>query len=232
LLGLQEGLNATPAICKTDYNIKDYRLKESAKRLERLLERDPSNVDCMLKLASLYLRDDMVSKGFDLIAKAYDSDPTTVLKSNISKVLDLALRLSRLKYLAKRDKDSSLWKELGNTYFDMGIFKDAAEAFEESLKIRSDDVDVMILLALSYGNQNRMQQSVELLKRAVKEDPYNFYANYYYGKVLKNELGREKEGMSYLMMADFLLKYHNPKFKTSQEKRFIKRDLFNELTKK
>ncbi len=233
VVGLQQSsAYASSNICLTKYHIRDNSIKDSEKSIKAILENEPNNVECMLKLASLYLRDSRVSQGFDLISKAYKLKPTTVKKSNISKVLDLALRLSRLKELAKKNQDKSLWNELGNTYFDMGIFNEASNAFEESLKIDRIDNDTLILLALCYGNQNLIKKSISLFKEVLDRDVYNFYANYYYGKLLKNELGDMKEGLAHLMLADYVLKYEHPHFSTESERDFIAKDLAYELSQK
>jgi len=216
-------------ICKESYYIQETQTFSKQIKLENILKKDPNDVECMLKLASVYFRNNRVASGFDLVSRAYALNPKLVEKRNISKVLDLALRLSRLKELAKKNHDSTLWNELGNTYFDMGIYKEAKEAFFESVKIDDGQTKIVILLALSYGNLNEMKRSASLLKALTEKEPYDFYANYYYGKVLKNELHKRKEGLKYLEMAEYIFYNRHPKFETSNEKEFLKADLKKEL---
>ncbi len=233
ILGLQQSnAYASPDICAQNHFVKDTRIKESEKEIEIELKNNPNDVACLLKLASLYLRDSRVADGFDLLAKAYKLEPSVVKRSKLAKILDLALRVSQLKELAQKNRDPKLWRELGDTYFDMGIFTEAANAYEESLKISRDDTDTMILLALCYGNQNLIKKSISLFQEVLKRDIYNFYANYYYGKLLKNEIGDKKEGLAHLMLADYILKYEHPKFKTKEERSFISKDLAYELSQK
>ncbi len=219
-------------LCKEHYIIQENKIVSTQSSLEKILQENPDDVACMLKLASLYFRNNNVSQGFDLVRRAYTLNPKLVKKRNISKVLDLALRLSRLKELAQKNHDSELWNELGNTYFDMGIFQEAQKAFTESLKVDESQTKIQILLALSFGYLDEMEKSASLLKKIIDKNPNNFYANYYYGKVLKNELGREKEGLQYLKMADYIFHHQNPKFDTFEEKSYLESDLRDETAEK
>jgi cytochrome c-type biogenesis protein CcmH/NrfG len=218
-------------VCQEHYVIEESKTTSIQTSLEKILKNNPDDVECMLKLASIYFRNNNVANGFDLVRRAYTLNPHFVEKRNVSKVLDLALRLSRLKELASKNADKELWNELGNTYFDMGIFKEAGEAFEESIHLDKDQSKIEILLALCYGNLDAMKKSAALLKEIVEREPYNFYANYYYGKVLKNELNQESLGMQYLKMADYILYFKNPSFDSKDEKYYLENDLKHELEK-
>ena len=233
-VSLALGLGQTHAsdfpICKEHYFISETQTHSKQTSLEKILKNNPQDVDCMLKLASVYFRTSKVSKGFDLVRDAYKINPQYVQKRNISKVLDLALRLSRLREFAQKNADKKLWNELGNAYYEMGIFIDAKIAFEASLKLDSKQTKIEILVALCEGNMGRMKASARHLKQIVLENPYDFYANYYYGKVLKNELNNAKEGMKYLKMAEYLFVHHNPSFERESEKDFLKHDLKRELS--
>lgn len=216
-------------VCKEYYFIQESETASKQSFLEKILNDNPNDVECMLKLASVYFRTNKVANGFDLVRRAYAINPNYVEKRNISKVLDLALRLSRLKELADKNSDKELWNELGNTYFDMGIFKEAKEAFLESIQLDSTQTKIKTLLALSYGNLGEMKKSAALLKEVVQKEPYDFYGNYYYGKVLKNELNQEEEGLKYLKMADYIFHYEDPEFENADEKAFLENDLKHEL---
>ncbi len=229
LFGFQQAHATEFPVCKEYYFIEESKTASKQSFLEKILNDNPNDVECMLKLASVYFRNNKVANGFDLVRRAYAINPNYVEKRNISKVLDLALRLSRLKELADKNSDAELWNELGNTYFDMGIFKEAKEAYEESVKLDDAQIKTETLLALCYGNLDEMKKSSTLLQKIVMREPYDFYANYYYGKVLKNELGNEKEGLKYIMMADYIFHHENPEFDSEDEKSFLENDLKNEL---
>jgi len=229
LFGFQQAHATEFPVCKEYYFIEESKTASKQSFLEKILHENPNDVECMLKLASVYFRNNKVANGFDLVRRAYALNPNYVEKRNISKVLDLALRLSRLKELADKNSDAELWNELGTTYFDMGIFKEAKEAYEKSIQLDDTQTKIETLLALCYGNLNEMKKSSELLKKIVVREPYDFYGNYYYGKVLKNELGNQKEGLKYLMMADYIFHHENPEFDNEDEKSFLENDLKNEL---
>ncbi len=216
-------------VCKEYYYVNENKTKEESTFLEKILKENPRNVECMLKLASLYLRTDRVSAAFDLIRRAYTLDPGFVEKQNISKILDLALRLSRLGELAHKNKDPDLYNELGDTYYEVGIFDEAAKAYAKSLQLDPGQNRIRILLALSYANLGSYLRSEKILRALVEEKPYHFYANYYLGKVLKNGLGNPKEGNIYLRMASYLLHHADIKYEKEGEKAFLEKDLANEL---
>lgn len=217
------------SVCKEYYYINENKTGEKSTFLEKILKENPKNVECMLKLASLYLRTDRVSEAFDLIRRAYTIDPQFVEKQNISKILDLALRLSRLGELAHKNRDPELYNELGDTYYEVGIFDEAAKAYEKSLELDPKQDRIKILLALSYANRGEYAKSEQLLRQLVEKEPYHFYANYYLGKVLKNGLGNVKEGNIYLRMAAYLLHHADVHYEKEGEKSFLEKDLANEL---
>lgn len=216
-------------VCKEYYYVNENKTAEKSTFLEKILKENPDNVECMLKLASLYLRTDRVSQAFDLIRRAYTLNPQFVEKQNISKILDLALRLSRLGELAHKNRDPQLYNELGQTYYDVGIFDEAAKAYAESLKLDPKQKKSKIMLALSYANLGAYPKSAKVLREVVRAYPYDFYGNYYLGKVLKNGLGEEKEGNIYFRMAAYLLHHADIKYEKEGEKAFFEKDLKDEL---
>ncbi len=216
-------------VCKDYFFIKENQTGEKKSFLEKILNENPDNIECMLKLSSVYLRTDKVSEGFDLIRRAYTLDPKFVEKQKISKVLDLALRLSRLKEIAARDNDYELWNELGDTYFEIGIFNEARYSYEKSIELDKNQTKIDILIAICDGNLDFTHTSANRLKRIVKREPYNFYANYYLGKVLKNALENKKEGAIYLLMAEYLINNTTLEFENEAEATYLKNDLKFEL---
>ncbi len=218
-------------VCREYYYINENKTTQKSTFLEKILKEDPQNVECMLKLASLYLRTNRVSQAFDLIRRAYTLNPEYVEKQKISKILDLALRLSRLNELAYKNKDFELYNELGNTYYEVGIFSEAAKAYEKSLALKKPQIDIEIELALTYMNLGENAKSQEVLMDAVKREPYNFYANYYLGKLLKNIQNENKLGLIYLRMASYILSHVKVHYKKEDEKQILEKDLEDELKK-
>jgi len=231
VFGFQQSYAITPPICKQAYSKNITKSRSDEVKLVSALKNHPDDVECMISLASLYLKRDKVSHGFDLVSKAYKLDPAYVQSKNISRILDLALRLTKLKQLALKNGDSSLYNELGDTYYDMGIFKDAKDAYKKSLELNPNQSDIKILVALCLGNEDKMKKAAKILTEVLDKEPFNFYANYYYAKILKNELDRQEDATAYFLASKFIFKELDPKFKTSQEREFLKKDLADELSK-
>ncbi len=216
-------------VCKEYYYVNENKTHEKSTFLEKILKEDPGNVECMLKLASLYLRTDKVAAAFDLIRRAYTLDPDFVEKQTISKILDLALRLSRLGELAHKNSDKDLYNELGDTYYEVGIFDEAVKAYENSLRLDENQSKVKISLSLSYANLGKYIESEKILRSLVEKEPYNFYANYYIGKILKSALSQPKEGNIYLRMALYLMNYTDIEYEKEGDEEFFKKDINDEL---
>jgi len=231
ILGFQHSYAVTPPICKEQQRNHKIISKSDEVKLQSALKNHPNDVECMITLASLYLKRDKVSSGFDLVAKAYKLNPSYVQSKNISRILDLALRLTKLKELAAKNEDASLYNELGDTYYDMGIFKDAKSAYKKSLKLNQNQSDIKILLALCLGNEDKMKEAAKILRNLLDKEPFNFYANYYYAKILQNELENPEDAKAYFLVSEYIFKELDPQFKTSQERNFLKKDLADELSK-
>ncbi len=231
IFSLFETINLTAKefpICKDYYSIKESEKEQKERFLQKVLKSDPQNVECMLKLASVYFRTGKVSEGFDLITAAYKLDPKFVKKAKISKILDLALRLSSLRVRANKTKDYTLWNELGDIYFDMGIFKEAKIAYEHSIELNQNQENKKILLAICYGNENNLSKAKRVLEDVIEKNPNSFYGNYYYAKLLKNELN-DKNWIRYMKRALVLLK--DAKLSDEGQREYLKEDIVGELKK-
>ncbi len=224
------GLNAKSfAQCKSDLVIVESELFSSQKKIEKILEDYPKNLECKLKLALIYLRNNRVADGFKLIAQVYAKDSSLVERESVSKVLDLALRLDRLHSLASRKRDKDLWNELGDTYFDIGIYKEASEAYRNSIAIDQNQTNVKILLSVCYANIGQIREAASVLQKAVIDDPNSFYGYYYLGKILKNNLDDKKLGLEYLKMAEYIFYNGKIDFESEKKRILIEKDLKKEL---
>ena len=217
------------ADCKSDLVIVESELLNSQKKIEKILKDYPENLECKLKLSSIYLRNNRVADGFGLITQVYLKNSNLVEHSSVSKVLDLALRLDRLYSLASRKSDKDLWNELGDAYFDIGIYKEASESYKKSVSVDQNQTDVKILLSVCYGNMNQMREAAAVLQKTVIADPNSFYGYYYLGKILKNSLDDKKLGLEYLKMAEYIFYHGDLHFDTKKKKSFIEKDLAKEL---
>ena len=224
------GLEAKSFVeCKSDLVIAEIELLSSQKKIEKILNDYPKNLECKLKLSSIYLRNNRVADGFRLITQVYAKEPNLVEHGSVSKVLDLALRLDRLYSLASRKSDKDLWNELGDAYFDIGIYKEASESYRHSISLDQNQTNVKILLSVCYANIGQIREAASVLQKTVIDDPNSFYGYYYLGKILKNSLDDKKLGVEYLKMAEYIFYHGTLEFESKKKKNFIKRDLAREL---
>jgi len=197
--------------------------------LVKALKSDPLNVECMLRLVGLYLHQEgKISKGFDLLRRAYEIDPDFVEKKDISKILEPALKISILKEYAIKHSDKNSWNIIGNSFFEMGIFEEAANAYENSLNIDENQSKVRMFLALSLVNSHRTYRAIEVLRDAISHDQDNFYAYYYLGKIHKHETKEKLKADAYFKEALALLKLKKENFKKDEYKQ-LANELKNEL---
>jgi len=74
--------------------------------------------------------------------------------------------------------DAQVWFDKGMTLFKQGLYQEAIEAFEQSIRINPDYALAYCVLGTAYGNLNRYLEEVEAYKQAINIDPN--YAEAYY----------------------------------------------------
>lgn len=194
----------------------------SAKKyINKLLKKEPENIECILKLADIYLKSGEILKGYKYITRAYDINPRAVKESEIANILSYALEITNLEKKAKQSKNKNLWNELGDNFFEMGVYNETISAYEKSLEIDEAQEDISLKLALSYKKNNLTYKAVEQLKLLVQQNNTNFYAHYYLGKIFRYSLGDEKLAKTYFTKAKELLSVQKDKFSSSQYPHFM-----------
>ena len=216
------------AECKEYFRIEVNDVKEQT-FLEKILNEDSQNVDCMLKLASIYFNKSRASDAVDLVRRAFALKPKYVQKKKIAKILDISIKLSRLKEKAIKENSIFIWNELGSQYYEMGFFRDAINAYLNSLNIDNSQAVIQVNIGIIYANLDEIYTAIGRFKMALSIDPENFYANYNLGKVLKNELCNINEGNRYLRVALKILKTKPDIFKDKNEFQYFKDDIEKEL---
>jgi tetratricopeptide (TPR) repeat protein len=136
--------------------------------------------------------------------------------------------MSSLREKANKSKDYKLWNELADTYFDIGIFKEASIAYSYSLELNPKQTYKKIILAICYGNMNKYEKASKTLKSILEEQNNNFYANYYYAKLLKNEF-EDRRWLKYMKQARKLVDTKMAMFNSEEEREYIKEDIESEL---
>lgn len=85
--------------------------------------------------------------------------------------------LSKIRTLDPKDKDTLLI--LADLAFQRGVFDKAAELYETYLELDAENRAVSAKLASAYTFIGRYEDSVQLLKELLKEDPESFQAHAY-----------------------------------------------------
>lgn len=203
--------------------------KSAKECIERVLEKEPKNIRCIVKLANLYLRQGKVSKGFSLIDRAYKINPEAVEKSPVSTILPFALKINALKAKAKENNDLNAWNEIGNSFYDMGVYADALEAYQKSLAINPKQEEISVKAALSYKKMGQVYDALSQLEKVLKINANNFYANYFAGKILRYSLKDADNSKKYFAKARHILE-SNKKVVSAKEYPNFLSDIIYELS--
>ncbi len=165
--------------------------------INKLLKKEPRNIECILKLANIHLKSGDLLKGYKLIERAYDTNPSVVEHSDMASVLSYALKMSKLAKEAKKSSNKLIWNEIGDNFFDMGIYAESIKAYKNSLDIDEKQSNIGLKLALSYNKINNVDEAVNQLFILVEQNEKDFYASYYLGKILRYSINDEDSAMRF-----------------------------------
>ncbi len=84
--------------------------------------------------------------------------------------LDVAIKLYK-EVVATDPKDFIAWARLGGLYYDKGDFSLAESSLKSSLSLRPDFSVAMMNLGRVHLIQNRVEPAIEILEKAVQEEP-------------------------------------------------------------
>ncbi|WP_027723141.1 tetratricopeptide repeat protein [Maridesulfovibrio zosterae] len=94
-------------------------------------------------------------------------------------------QIESTKQMTEAQPDSaSLWAKLGNLYYDTDQYGKAIEAYERSLKIKSDDAHVLTDLGVMYRRNGNPRKAVENFDKAIIAAPDHETARFNKGIVL------------------------------------------------
>jgi Flp pilus assembly protein TadD len=96
--------------------------------------------------------------------------------------------------LAHTERNWVAWQGLGDALWRAGRPREAAEAFEEALRIRPDDAHALNGLGALYGSEGRPDLALGPLQRAVQVDPGHPDGWYNLGTAL-GQLGRPADAI-------------------------------------
>jgi len=192
----------------------------SSQDIELILETN-DDVNCMLILANRYMKEGELSQGFFYLSKANMLDPKKVQADKSSKVLKLALSLSELENDAITNSNVDSWNKLGDEYFEMKAFKEAKDAYFHSLEVNSDQNEIRILFAITLQALKQHYRAVIELEKVLEVDRQNIHANYYVGKILKNNVGDLAKAANHFHLTLRVLKNKSHDIKNNESIFFI-----------
>ena len=173
--------------------------------INKLLKKEPENIECILKLANIHLKSGELLKGYKLITRAYNTNPLAVGQSDISNILPYALKMTKLAKRAKKNNNKFLWNQVGDNFFDMGVYSESIKSYEKSLTLDLKQPEIGLKLALSYQKSNKIDDAVDQLFTLVEQNEKDFYANYYLGKILRYSITDEDSAVKYFANAKEIL---------------------------
>ena len=161
-----------------DLYLRQKRVDEARAEFEGMAERDPSAVGARTMVGVLFEqqgRNDEARKAYEATVKSTENAPVAgnnlaFLYAQQGTNLDEALQLATA---AKQrlPNDPSVDDTIGWVYYKKGLPSLAVKSFEESLRKRPDDAEVLFHLGLTYGKLGENEKARAALERALKLNP-------------------------------------------------------------
>ncbi|WP_331775619.1 tetratricopeptide repeat protein [Sulfurospirillum sp. 1612] len=208
--------------------IKRFDAAIATKQIEKILDKEPENVTCLIQLANIYLKKGKLAKGFQILTDAYGIDSSIVKNSEIAKIIPFALQVTKLRDAAMKTNNFLYWNQLADGYNELSILDEAIIGYEKSLKINPIQNTIRLKLAFAYRKNGRIYSCIHELKTVLSHDKNNFYATYYLGRILKEDLKNSQEALKYFKRADALLDAYKKDMKPDNYLRF-KHNISKEL---
>ncbi|MBE0491392.1 MAG: tetratricopeptide repeat protein [Sulfurospirillum sp.] len=196
--------------------------------IEKILEKNPENLECMITLASLYLKKGKLEAGFEYVSRAYKFNALATQKSSLAPIVRFALNMEELRKKAYKNNTVEDWNKLGDAYFEFGAYDMAADFFQTSFSKDATQEQIGLKLAQSYKKIAKTHEAIIVLKQVLQYNPNNFYANYFIGKILKYSSFDATDFQIYLKKAEELLEKDKKLISNPEYPKFIN-DILYEL---
>jgi cytochrome c-type biogenesis protein CcmH/NrfG len=98
-------------------------------------------------------------------------------------------------YLEKNATDAEAWAQLGNLFFDTDQVKEAIAAYEKSLTIQPDVIEVITDLGVMYRRNSQPDKAIAAFDRAIAIKPDFETARFNKGIVLLHDLNDVEGGI-------------------------------------
>lgn len=92
------------------------------------------------------------------------------------------------KLTATDPQNAENWTQLGNLYFDSGLYGKAIEAYRKSLELAPGNPNVWTDLGIMYRRSSNPEAALKSFEEAIKADPRHEQSRYNKGVVLMHDL--------------------------------------------
>jgi len=89
--------------------------------------------------------------------------------------------------------DAEAWINLGNIYFESGLFEKSIQAYSKSLEINPGNADVLTDMGVMYRRNGQPEKAIESFDKAITLDSKHEHARFNKGIVLMHDLN-DQEG--------------------------------------
>jgi tetratricopeptide (TPR) repeat protein len=152
-----------------------FRQRQNFKRFLHNATVNPRDADAHVQLGMIYLERRQEPRALEHLNKAFEIDPNEVDAN-----YELGKIARRKGYLQKaiehfstvveqNDKHalSEVWREIGATYLDAGMYNEAREALEKFVERRAVDAEGLYYLGRVLKNQGESDRAREMFEQAV-----------------------------------------------------------------
>jgi tetratricopeptide (TPR) repeat protein len=103
--------------------------------------------------------------------------------------------------LAEDPSNPKYHQGLGDLYWSLGEWEEAAEHFGQALELSPEDDELRMMTAMARWHAGQTEQAVQLLRVAIQRNPDDALAQFYLGMLLANMEGQEAEAIAALERA-------------------------------
>lgn len=153
-----------------------FRGRQNFKRFLHSATVNPNDADAHVQLALIYLQRRQEEKALDHLEKAVAIDKNEIdanyeLGKLARKSSDLQKALNYFSVVVEQNDKyalSEIWREIGATYLEAEMLKEAREALEKFVERRPVDSEGLYYLGKIYKAQNEPQKAREMFEQAVE----------------------------------------------------------------
>ncbi|MEN6586096.1 MAG: tetratricopeptide repeat protein [Sulfuricella sp.] len=161
-----------PDLAQAYQFLQEGRLDEAKTHYQRMLQKEPRNVDALLGMAAVLTRSNNTSEAGKLYFRALEVEPkNTYAQAGLLNLLgssDPAGSEAKLKQLLAEKPAGFLHFALGNLYAAQGRWPEAQQAYFQAYHLESDNPDYAFNLAVSLEQISQPKPALTYYQRALQ----------------------------------------------------------------